>query len=230
MNPPRTLELWPKDCPHHCEQPHGLPRIDIHIPPADAPARTRGGTGRPILLVCPGGGYQGNAEHEGTPIARLAAAHGIVGAVCWYRVAPHGWPAGYADAARAIRLLRSMSAELRADPHRLALMGFSAGGHNVCMLATDPDEHLDPRDDLADRHAAAPDRLILGYAVTSFVHDAHIGSMRNLLGDRADAHAVRKHYSAECRVTEHTPPTFLFHPDRDPSVVPSKGGRVTLTR
>ena len=211
MNPSHTIELWPKDSANHAEHEHGVPRIEVYLP-----AKPRGERVAAVV-ICPGGGYQGNAEHEGTPVAQLVAEHGMVGVVCWYRVKPHGWPASYADAARAVRLTRAHAEAWGVDPGRVALMGFSAGGHNAATVATQPEAHFDPLDELVGRFSARPDRLALGYLVISFVNHGHIGSMQNLLGTEV-TDARKRQFSGEMQVTGETPPTFLFHADRDPGV------------
>ena len=208
---PRTINLWPDDCPHDVELPFGRPRLEIHLPAGES-AKPRA-----AIVVLPGGGYGGNAPHEGTPFAELFASRGIVGIVCWYRVNPHGWPAPYADAARAIRLVRSMADELNIDPEWVGLMGFSAGGHNAANVATNPELHLDEHDELAGKISARPNRLILGYPVISFVSYHHAGSCQNLLGQGAGPN-LRRRFSHELNVTAENPPTFIFHTDEDPGV------------
>jgi len=221
VSEPRTIPLWPEGCPHDVANPHGRPRLEIHLPaePSDKPplGRELGAERRAAVVVLPGGGYQGNAPHEGTPFGELFAANGMVAAVCWYRVAPHGWPAPYADAARAIRMVRSMADELQIDPNRVGLLGFSAGGHNAATLATQPDLHHDEHDDLVSQFSARPDRLMLGYPVISMVSHYHGGSCDNLLGVGADT-ARRRQFSNELQVTPNNPPTFIFHTDEDQGV------------
>ncbi len=209
----RELELWPADSPHR-GKPGEPPRLVMVEPPHAGAASAEG---RPAVIVLPGGGYGMLADHEGRPVAELFARHGLVGFVCHYRVAPHRFPLPYADAARAVRLVRSQAEALGVDPQRIALMGFSAGGHNACTVATQPDLHLDPHDDLAGRVSARPDRQILAYPVVSFVDSVHTGSWRNLLGEAA-SEAQRLGLSNERFVSEATPPTFLFHTADDPVV------------
>lgn len=187
----------------------------------------RGAKRQAAIVVLPGGGYGMNAPHEGTPFAELFASRGIVGIVCSYRVSPHGWPAPYADAARAIRLVRSMADELNIDPDRVGLMGFSAGGHNAANVATNPELHLDAHDDLAGKFSARPNRLILGYPVISFVSYHHAGSCQNLLGQGAGPN-LRRQFSHELNVTADNPPTFVFHTDEDLGV-PAENSLMFIT-
>ncbi len=171
----------------------------------------------PAVIICPGGGYTKRADHEGEPLAKVMASHGMLGVVCHYRVAPNRHPAPYADAARTVRLVRSMSDELNVDPQRIVLMGFSAGGHNACTVATQPDLHHDEHDDLVDQFSARPDRLVLAYPVVSFITKPHRGSAQQLVG-RDASHEVLQQFSGELHVDANTPPTFLFHTADDEPV------------
>ncbi len=207
MPNPRVVNLWPNDCPHNnIKDRAGKPRPLIEIyAPAEKPTRPV-----PAIVVCPGGGYGTRAPHEGRPFAELFAKHGYVGVVCHYRVSPYRFPAPMADAARAIRVVRSLADELNIDAHKVGIMGFSAGGHLAATTATQPDLHKDEHDDLVDKFPARPNRCILGYPVVSMVTRYHKGSAANLLG--ADpSEQRRRQFSNELHVTPKNPPTFMFH-------------------
>ena len=195
------IPLWSELTPH----------LDVWLPAATTPKR------HAAVIVCPGGGYARRADHEGEPFAKLFAEHGFVGAVLHYRVAPNRHPLPLADGCRAVRLVRHMAADLNIAPHRIALMGFSAGGHLASTVATQPDLHREPADDLAGKISARPDRLILGYPVISFTTKYHAGSAENLLGRDAPLSA-RRQVSNELHVTAQNPPAFLFHTADDPAV------------
>ena len=206
-----TLPLWPAGSPNNPPSDQPQPRLTIFQPDGF------GAKLRPVILVCPGGGYSGLAAHEGDPFAALFAAHGMVGAVLTYRVAPHRYPAPQADACRAIRLLRANASQFGIDAQRIGIMGFSAGGHLAATTAAQPDLHHDPSDDLAGQVSARPDRAILGYPVTSFGEYAHLGCVQNLLGNPPDP-KMRAQLSNENQVTATHPPTFIFHTADDPVV------------
>jgi len=185
--------------------------LEIYLPAAKAPKR------QAAVIVCPGGGYQRRAPHEGEPFARLFAEHGFVGVVLHYRVAPNRHPLPMTDACRAVRMVRHMAADLNIGANRVALMGFSAGGHLASTVATQPNLHRDAQDDLAGNFSARPDRLILGYPVISFVTKYHTGSAQSLLGDSPSLEA-RRQLANELHVTAQNPPAFLFHTADDPAV------------
>jgi len=171
----------------------------------------------PIVLICPGGGYHVQAHHEGQPFAQLFAMHGIVGAVLTYRVSPDPYPSAYADACRAMRLLKANAAKYQLDSEKVAIMGFSAGGHLASTVATQPDLYQEPEDDLIDKHTARPDRVILGYPVISFSEYAHEGSVKAQLGDTPEP-AMREQLSNHKHLTADAPPAFLFHAADDKGV------------
>jgi hypothetical protein len=112
------------------------------------------------MVICPGGGYGGLSPYE-REMAIYFRALGYTAVVVNYRVAPNRYPAPYADAARAIRLLRQHAGEWKIPAKKIALMGGSAGGHLAALVATRPNLYADPNDDLAATVSARPDRLIL---------------------------------------------------------------------
>ncbi|WP_434026851.1 alpha/beta hydrolase [[Pseudomonas] boreopolis] len=200
------------------------------------PARPNG----TALLVAPGGGYQRIVlDKEGSALVpAFAEAGGITLFVLRYRLPGEGHPQGrdvpLADAQRAIRLIRARAAAFGIDPHRVGVMGFSAGGHVAASLGTRFDERSYPVQDAADRLSARPDFQLLVYPVIDMGQAsrcaaaageceasapiAHPGSRRHLLGDAPDAGTVRR-YSLQNRVDARTPPTFLVHA-QDDAVVP----------
>jgi acetyl esterase/lipase len=175
------------------------------------------GEPRGAVIVCPGGGYVGLAAHEAEPIARWVNGAGMPAFVLRYRVAPHRHPAPLQDAARAVRLVRSQAQALRVRPDKIAILGFSAGGHLVTTLATHFDGG-DPRSaDPVERASCRPDAIVACYPVVSLVSLGHRGSTSNLLGE-APSEAVLRDLSNELQVTPQSPPAFLWHTADDPVV------------
>jgi len=208
----KTINLWPDKSPNnHVHEKFGRPRLELFIPEGSSTQK------RAAIVVCPGGGYRNLAAHEGQPLAELFAAHGIVGAVLTYHIYPHQHPLPYADACRAIRLMRNQANELNIDAGRVGLMGFSAGGHLAATVATQPDLYKDAQDNLVAKVSARPDRVILGYPVISFQEFAHKGSVEALLGTNADPKLLQQ-FSNDQQVTAQNPPAFLFHTADDKSV------------
>ncbi len=197
------------------EPPYSLPEDDFHPWLERYPAETADVRG--AVLVCPGGGYNHRAAHEAEPIARRFNTCGFHAFVVHYRVTPHRHPAPLLDASRALRLIRAHADAWRVDPARIAVCGFSAGGHLAASLGVHYGmEALNTGDDL-DAISARPDALILAYPVITSGEFAHRGCFDTLLGPGA-APELRRLMSLELQVTPETPPTFLWHTAEDGSV------------
>lgn len=172
------------------------------------------------LVICPGGGYGGHAiEPEGHGIARWLNGHGITGAVLQYRLPRGRHAVPVLDAQRAIRTVRTKSAEWGVNPARIGIIGFSAGGHLASTVATHFDDGDASAKDPVNRVSCRPDFAILIYPVISMGPQSHGGSRKNLLGDNPSPELVEQ-YSNEKQVTDRTPPTFLAHPLDDKVVLP----------
>lgn len=178
---------------------------------------------RPLLVICPGGGYGTlAADHEGDQIAQWANDIGMSALICYYRHRGQGvgHPVPLHDAQRAIRLARSKAAAWRIDPRKIGILGFSAGGHLASTVLTHFDSGESNSSDPVAREGSRPDFGILCYPVIGFGKPyTHEGSQRNLLGDRPDPQLIQA-LSNEDHVTAETPPTFLWHTCEDEGVVP----------
>lgn len=204
------IELWPQGAPYAFG--NGLedrPAITPYFVDTEEPV--------PAVIVCPGGGYEFRAPHEGDPIARWLNTLGITAFVVDYRVAPYRHPQPLSDAQRAIRYVRSRAEMWKIDKHRVGILGFSAGGHLASTAGTHYDagqpEHQDP----VERESCRPDFMVLCYPVISFGEFRHDGSAQLLLGQDPDPD-ILKQLSNELQVTEDTPPAFLWHTSDDPVV------------
>lgn len=210
-----TVVLWPEGAPGALgKESRDIPTLTVYLPPPET------ATGAAVV-ICPGGGYQGLADHEGRPIAEWLNSLGVAGFVLKYRLAPkYHHPAMLQDAARAIRTVRARADEWHVDPKRVAILGFSAGGHLASTAGTHFDAGKADADDPIERQSSRPDRMILVYPVISFTTEyAHAGSRRNLLGDHPPQDLVQS-LSNETQVTRDTPPAFLVHTNADTGVPP----------
>ena len=175
-------------------------------------------------LIVPGGSYTFlSFDNEGTSQAAWLNARGVTAFILMYRLPGEGWDrralVPLQDAQRAIRLIRSRAADFSVDPERIAVLGFSAGGHLAGSLATRHGEPVYAPVDAIDRASARPDLAGLVYPVISFSAPfTHGNSRDNLLGANAPA-ALRQSASVENRVTAATPPTFIVH-TADDGLVP----------
>lgn len=209
MRSANSLWLWPGAPPHSSPEDDFRPWLELY--PLDT-TDVRG-----AVLVCPGGGYVNRAPHEAEPIARRFNDCGFHAFVVQYRVSPHRHPAPLLDASRALRLIRAHADEWHVDPDRIAVCGFSAGGHLTASLGVHYGmDVLNVGDDL-DAISARPDALILGYPVISDGPFGHSGCIDNLLGTGAPPE-LRQMMSLELQVNAQTPPAFLWHTADDPVV------------
>ena len=127
------------------------PTLTVYSPPA-------GSTGAAVV-VFPGGGYQILAiDLEGTEVCDWLTSRGITAVLLKYRV-PNSGPTWnqfcgcdvrtrssmpLEDAQRAPGLVRFHAADWHIDPHRIGVLGFSAGGHLVAAVSTRFDHRLYP--------------------------------------------------------------------------------------
>jgi acetyl esterase/lipase len=219
---PPTFPLWAAGAPGaqgtetgDKNHPGDVPTITVYLAPKDK------ATGASVV-ICPGGGYGFLAvDHEGKDVAEWLNSLGVAGIVVKYRLAPkYRHPSPLEDAQRAIRMVRARAAEWGLDPHRVAILGFSAGGHLASTAATHFDAGKADASDPIDRQSCRPDRAILVYPVVALATEyAHGGSRENLLGKNPDPELL-KSLSNETQVTKDTPPTFLAHTNADTAVPP----------
>jgi acetyl esterase/lipase len=213
---PKVEPVWPKGAPGAVgTEEVDRPSLTIYLPPVDKANGT-------AVVVCPGGGYGHLAVgHEGQEIAGWLTGQGVTAFVLRYRIAPrYRHPAPLQDAQRALRTVRARAAEWKVDPKRVGIWGFSAGGHLASTAGTHFDDGKPNAADPIERVSCRPDFLILSYPVITLKPPyTHMGSRRNLLGDRASEDLVNSLCNDQ-QVTAKTPPTFLFHTDEDTAVAP----------
>ncbi|OYW24801.1 MAG: hypothetical protein B7Z55_01155 [Planctomycetales bacterium 12-60-4] len=209
-----TVLLWPDGAPG------AVGDEDADKPwlwPYPAPQGQSSGT---AVVVCPGGGYGGLAvDHEGAQVARWFNSIGVSAFVLKYRLGQrYQHPAPMQDVQRAMQYVRANADKYGVKPHRIGVMGFSAGGHLASTCAT---HFLEAKPDAAnpiERVGSRPDFAILAYPVITMTESwGHGGSRRNLLGDKPDPE-LAKSLSNDQMVTAQTPPTFLFHTTEDTGV------------
>src|SRR6202045_307797 len=120
------------------------------------------------VVVFPGGGYQGLAiDLEGTEVCDWLTPKGITCVLLKYRVPDVGpypksgpypeSPMALEDAQRTVGLVRFHAAEWHIDPHKIGVLGFSAGGHLSAAISTHFAKRLYPAVDAADKESCRPD-------------------------------------------------------------------------
>lgn len=171
------------------------------------------------IIVFPGGGYQSLAmDLEGTEICDWLTSRGITCVLLKYRVPNSGptWTHGkrfypkvqtaLQDAQRTLGLVRQSAAKYRIDPHRIGVIGFSAGGHLVAALSTHFNGRTYAPVDEADKVSCRPDFAIAIYPGHLWVHEDE---------DRATRDETDLRLRPDIQVSAQTPPTFLLQAEDD---------------
>jgi acetyl esterase/lipase len=207
------VPLWPEGAPGALgTASNDIPTLTAYV--SDATNATGA-----AMVICPGGGYAHLAPHEGNDYALWLNQHGVTCFVLKYRLGSSGYhhPAMLNDAARAMRWVRAHAEDYKIDPHRVGIMGSSAGGHLAATLLTHFDAGNTNATDIVERQSSRPDLGVLCYAVISMGKFTHQGSKQNLLGTNPPSKLVKK-LSNELQVTTNTPPCFLWTTFEDKTV------------
>lgn len=188
--------------------------------PSDALAITK----RPLVLLCPGGGYSRTSDREAEPIALQFLAMGYHAAVLRYSCEPAKFPTALWELAASMVLIRQNAEAWGVDTDQIVVQGCSAGGHlaaSLCMF-WDEDFVAEGIGLGSTEHALLrPNGMLLCYPVITSGEYAHRGSFQCLLpaGDSEEEHAaLLEKVSLEKQVSEKTPPAFIWHTFEDGSV------------
>jgi len=167
----------------------------------------------PAVLILPGGAYSWVSPREAEPVAMRFLSRGFTCAILNYSCAPARFPVALREAAMAMRFLREQADRLHVDPHRVAALGFSAGGHLCGTLGTlyDAPEVAD----IAPSDMIRPDALVLCYPVSSAHGRTHEDSFTNLCGEDR---ALKDRLSLDHLARRDMMPVFLWHTRTDDSV------------
>lgn len=187
------------------------PTIQIFLP---AKAKANGAS----IIIFPGGGYAGlSIEMEGGDVAKEFQDHGYAAFVVKYRLPSDRTMEDKSigplqDAQQAMRLVRGHAVEWNIDPHKIGVIGFSAGGHLASTLVTHFDKAYIAN---PEQISLRPDFMILVYPVISMNSKiTHMGSRVALLGEHPAEERLRL-FSNETQVTEKTPPTLILQATDD---------------
>ncbi len=168
----------------------------------------------PAMLIVPGGGYFFVSAREAEPIALRYLAAGFACFVLDYAVAPARYPEAFIEAGMAMRYIRAEAETLRVEPGRVAVCGFSAGGHLAgCLALLAGSDTLHSA--LGPGPAARPDAAVLCYPVVTSGPRAHRGSFEALCGEDE---ALIASLSLENCVGADAAPAFIWHTREDGSV------------
>lgn len=226
LSPPTQLALWPGTPPGgggpHSTTPYTSARgtvSDIATPVLDVypPAHPNG----TAMLVAPGGGYRHVVlRKEGLGAAAWLNSLGITAFVLTYRLPPEGWAVGplapFQDAQRALRLMKSKAAEYGLAPNKLGVLGFSAGGHLMGMLATRPNWQTYTPQDTLDTQPLTLALAMLAYPVITLAPPYDTTQTRRSLIGQHPTLAQAQAWSVQNYVTDASPPFFLVQAIDDP--------------
>jgi acetyl esterase/lipase len=210
--PLATLDLWPGVAPHekgdiaaeyNKTAAEGKVRITNVTKPTIAiykpsPEKDTG----TAVMICPGGAYNVLAtDIEGDSIRQWLNANGITAILLKYRVprreGREKHEAPLEDAQRALGLIRAHASDWNIDPHRLGIIGFSAGGHLAAVVSNTFTKRVYDHIDAADDQSCRPDFAMLIYPFYMTPDSDHTK------------------LAPEFHVTSETPPTFIVMTEDD---------------
>ena len=172
-----------------------VPTLTVYLP--------KGKNTGAAVVVFPGGGYNILAiDLEGTEVCDWLNSAGVACLLLKYRVPGTGpYPKSVAalqDAQRAMGLVRQHAAEWKIDPHRIGVLGFSAGGHLAAAISTHYDKRLYDPIDASDRLSCRPDFAVVVYPGYLALDGKNFAT------------------NPEINPTADTPPTFIVQAEDDP--------------
>ena len=157
------------------------------------------------VLIFPGGGYERIAPAEREPVALVFAAAGVQAFVLSYSLLPHVWPQQFLEGAAALAWVRAHAEEFGIRPDRVAVCGFSAGGHLAGCLSCLWDHPILKEKLSLTPEQVRPNAAILGYPVINELrYISPLGGEEELRLDR--------------RVRGEHPPAFLWVTGEDATV------------
>lgn len=226
------IQLWDHD-----------ERVSLHTYILDNSREFNDGRKRPAVIVCPGGAYLLTSDREAEQVAIRFAAQGYHAFVLrystrfanvdeWSRASLADFPDGgeepalpksLYDLAKAVLIIRDNAGKWYVDPDKIAVCGFSAGGHLAASLGVHWRGDLLKRKFGEDSGRFKPNALILGYAPTdlSLKEESETASVeynklqdlahRAMFGTTEPSPEQLKANSPVRYVSADTPPTFIWH-------------------
>lgn len=171
---------------------------------------------RPVIVICPGGGYAMTSDREAEALAVQFMAMGYHAVILRYSYKPAVYPTALLELAWVVKLLRDNGEKWNIDKDKIVIQGSSAGGHLAASMGVFWKEAFLADYLKTDEKQLKPNGLILNYPVITSGSFAHRDSFLNLLGNRYDELVDKM--SLEKQVNKDTPKTFLWHTFTDDCV------------
>jgi len=188
------------------------PVLEIYLP-YNMTEMNRQNQKRPCMVVCPGGGYGMCSQRESEPVALHFLPEGFNVFIITYSVVPHRFPAQLREVAAVMELIYKNAEEWNCDTEKVAIIGFSAGGHLAAHYST-MYNCKEVREVFPESKSV--NASVLSYPViTADPEVAHKGSFSNLLGHYPETKEELEYFSCDCQVDENTPPAFIWHTAED---------------
>ena len=176
----------------------------------------------PAVVCVHGGGWKAGNRQSMEKTIETLAARGYVAVTVSYRLTPAArFPSQIEDCKAAVRWLRANAAKYHVNPERIGAVGFSAGGHLVCLLGTSD------KNDGLEGQGGNPEQSSRVQAVVSFFgptdfttktwsEDVEKQFLIPFFGATLDENpAIYKKASSISYVTKDDPPFLFFHGTRD---------------
>ena len=229
------IPIWPGAAPdpQPVAGPEAVASPDKDVSNVTRPTMTvyspKGKNTGAAVVVFPGGGYQILAiDLEGTEVCDWLTPQGITCVLLKYRVTDVGpypksgpypeSPMALEDAQRTMGLVRLHAAEWHIDPHKIGVLGFSAGGHLSAAISTHFVKRLYPAVDAADKESCRPDFAVAIYpghlSIAAAEWDARQGRKKFVVPHQPNADKNLA-LNPEVPVSSHTSPTFLLQAEDD---------------
>ncbi len=172
---------------------------------------------RPMVLLCPGGGYSYTSDREAEPLATKLLAAGFHVCILRYSCEPSVYPTQLIEAALALKYIREHAKQWHVTENQIFVMGASAGGHLAANIGI-----FSSRPWVSQALGCAPcdikvNGMILMYPVITSGQYAHRGSFENVLAGKYTQENLEL-LSLEKQVDENTPPAFVWHTYADGAV------------
>lgn len=174
---------------------------------------------RPAVVVCPGGAYRKLADYEGDVVAKKYYKAGFNAFTVKYSVAEKAtFPAPITDLSVAVKTIRENKNNWNIDSEKIAVLGFSAGGHLALSLGTLWNNAEVQKSAGCNAEENKPNAIISCYGVTGARFWLYYKEIfDNLTKGRTEQEGKNLLHNPK-NVGAHTPPVFLWHTFYDTAV------------